>query len=156
MPDFVEIRGLDELSRKLDSFKELKQLIPALEASAEHIEGVVKEYAPDSEANMPAGPGSRWYQRGYGPRWMRKDGSWGGRKTSEVLRAQWSVRSKNRGLTWVIGNRVSYGKYVHGDEQAWFHKQRGWKTIYDVVKEESDTILKFVKDRVDKILAGRI
>lgn len=156
MPDYVEIRGLDELTRRLDSFKDLKKVIPALEAGANHLEGVVKEYAPKSEANKPGGPGSRWYQRGFGPRWARKDGTWGGRKTSEVLRSRWAVQSKNHGLTWIIGNNATYAKYVHGEEQAHFHKDRGWKTIFDVVKQESDTVLNFVKDRVDRILAGQI
>ena len=154
MADRVEIKGMDKLLRKLKSFEDMKKVIPGLEAGANHIEGVVKEYAPKSEANTPGRAGG-WYERGYGPKWLRKDGTWGGRKTSERLREQWAVTSKNRGLTWIIGNSVSYAKYVHGDEQAGFHAARGWKTIYDVARDESDTVLKFVKDRVDKILEGR-
>jgi len=152
MPNSITIKGLDKLTRKLKSFEDMKKVIPALEAGANHIEGVVKEYPDSTEANTPGQ--ARWYERGYGPRWLRKDGSWGGSKTSEVLGKQWAVKSKNKGLTWIIGNPVSYGKYVHGEEQASFHGPRGWKKIEDVAKEESDTILKFVKDRVDKILAG--
>lgn len=156
MPDYVEIRGLDELTRRLDSFKDLKKVIPALEASARHIEGVVKEYAPETAANKEGGPGSRWYQRGFGPKWKVKSGEIHGRKTSETLGRKWTVQSKNHGLTQIIGNNVSYAKYVHGEEQAHFHADRGWKTIFDVVKQESDTVLNFVKDRVDKILSGVI
>ena len=66
MPNSITIKGLDKLTRKLKSFEDMKKVIPALEAGANHIEGVVKEYPDSTEANTPGQ--ARWYERGYGPR----------------------------------------------------------------------------------------
>ena len=46
------------------------------------IENKLTPYPPSSEANRPGGPGSRWYERGYGSRWVTMGGQLRGRKTS--------------------------------------------------------------------------
>jgi hypothetical protein len=148
----VTIKGLPELARKLDNLQDLKQIIPELKASASHIKGTVNVYPPHTIANSP--DQGRWYERGYGSRWQRKDGTVGGRKTSETLGRKWTTKKRDRGLTWIIGNNVSYGEYVQDrGKQAKFHKRRGWKTIQDVAEQEAETVVNFIKAKVDKILA---
>ncbi|MHC4725511.1 MAG: HK97 gp10 family phage protein [Planctomycetota bacterium] len=147
------IKGMDELVRKLDTFAKLKGAKRGLKAGAEHIEGVMKEYAPKSQANVPKAHG-RWYERGWGSKYRRLDGRVTGKKTSEVLRARWSTRSRNAGLTRVVGNNASYAKYVHdAEEQAGFHGDRGWKTDEQVLKSEGDEVLQFIQREVEKELA---
>jgi hypothetical protein len=87
---------------------------------------------------------------------MRKDGSvWKPKKaTSETLGRKWTTKKRDRGLTWIIGNNVCYGEYVQDrGKQAKFHKRRGWKTIQDVAEQEAETVVNFIKAKVDKILA---
>ena len=152
MPEAVTIKGLPELARKLDNLQDLKKLVPALKASASHIKGTVNVYPPATLANSETRP--RWYQRNYGPRWRRKDGTIGGRKTSENLKHKWTTKDRDRGLTWIVGNNVSYGEYVQDrGKQARWHKRNKWKTIQDVAEQEADTVVKFIKAEVDKILA---
>jgi hypothetical protein len=120
------IKGMDELVRKLDTFAKMTGAKRGLKAGARHIEGTIKVYAPKSAANAAKSHG-RWYERGWGTKYKRLDGKVTGKKTSEVLRSKWSTKSRDSGLTQVIGNNASYAPYVHDDEkQAGFHGDRGW------------------------------
>jgi hypothetical protein len=57
-------------------------------------------------------------------------------------------------LTQIIGNNASYAKYVQSaEDQARFHKRRGWKTDEQVLASEGDEVLKFIQHEVDKELA---
>lgn len=153
----TQIKGLPELLRKLDTLASLEGAKRGLKAGALHIKGVVSQYPPATEANNSAM--DRWYQRGYGPRWRRRDGSIGGSKTSEALGRKWAQESRNDGLTQVIGNNTSYGPWVQAAEksgvkgpQAGFHREHGWKTDDDVIDQEGARVLAFVKSEVDKDL----
>jgi len=159
------IKGMDNLLRKLDRVAALKGAKRGLKAGAKHIKDKIKKYPPSTQANSPRGfnsfyslgnrrPNNRWYERGYGPRWARKDGSIGGRKTSEDLINKWGIAERAGGLQQVIGNNASYSIYVHSaDDQARFHGRRGWKTDEQVLDEEGDEVLKFIQHEIDKELS---
>lgn len=152
----VQVRGLNELLRKLDNVQGLRAAVKALRASAVHIKGKVADYPTSTMANQPKTYPGRWYERGFGPKWARKDGSVGGAKSSETLGRKWTTAARNGGLTQVVGNNVSYGPYVQDrDEQNKALAGYGWKTIQDVTEEESDRILRFVKDEIDRALSGQ-
>ena len=147
------IKGMNKLLRKLDTLGKLKGAKRGLKTGAEHIEGTIKEYAPKSAANVPKSHG-RWYERGWGSKYRRLDGVITGKKTSETLRTGWSTKSRNSGLTQVIGTNVSYAPYVQSKEkQARFHKARGWKTDEQVLKSEGEQVLKFIQHEIDRELA---
>jgi hypothetical protein len=152
MPAQIEIEGLDKLLTKLDGLENLQKIKPVLKSGAVHIKGKIAKYPAKTIANSPSNPTGRWYERGFGTKTAT------GRKypTSETLGRKWTVASRDRGLTQVVRNNVSYGPYVQSAEkQAGFHKRRGWKTDQQVAEEESDTVIDNVKNAVDKILEGR-
>lgn len=160
----IRIEGLDRVLKKINTLEELKPIKDALKAGAVHVKGKIAKYPPASEANRRGRSvfygGSisyRWYQRGYGPMWIRRrDGSIAGKKTSETLGRRWTTASRNRGLTWIVGNNVSYGPFVQDkDRQAAFHKVRGWKTTEEVAEEEAKTVLEFIEKEVEKVLEKR-
>ena len=147
----AEIRGLDRLVIKIDNLRSLRAVKAALRASAVHVKGKIARYPQASEANDPSQ--RRWYERNYGPRWRRRDGSIGGRKTSQTLGKRWAISERNQGLTQVIGNNADYAPFVQdADRQAWFHKQRDWPTAQGVLEDETPTILRFIEDYVEKDL----
>ena len=155
MPDAsIRIEGLDKALRKIRSLEDLHGIKAAMKAAAMHIKGKIAKYPPESEANMPrtdaaTGRVLPWYERGYGTRYP----GGGGRKTSQTLGRKWAIGERDSGLTQIVGNNVSYGPFVQDkDRQAAFHKERGWKTVQDVASEESDTVVKFVKEEIDQIL----
>ena len=147
----VTIEGMDKLEKKLTKVKDKKTVRAALKAAGVHIKGKVDQYPPASGANAQKAHGG-WYERGFGSKYRRLDGAITGRKTSETLGRKWTVK-QTRDET-VVGNNVSYGPYVQDeDEQAGFHKARGWKTIQTVASEEADEVVKFVKKAIDEALA---
>lgn len=123
MNDYVEVKGLDEIARRLNA--SLEPIIKAVAfVAATEAQDFISPY-PTQPA--PANP-KRWYERGYGSKWRTKDGSIHGRKTSEVLGRKWSIRPyQNVGA--VLQNTASYAPFVHSaDNQATIHKNTGWKT----------------------------
>lgn len=145
----VEIEGMERVVEKIKTLQDLAPAKAGLKAAGTHIKGVVNRYPPSSDANVPYQ--RRWYERGWGTKWMRRDGSVGGRKTSETLGRKWTIRTADRGLTVIVGNNVSYGPAVQDAEhQADFHAARGWKTIQDVASEESDRVVNFIIDFIEK------
>lgn len=141
----IRIEGLDALQAKLgrDITPEVNGFVTAV---GQDVMGRIAPYPAATEANWPVyhigphtKPGNygRWYERGYGPRWSRKDGSVGGAKRSEMMNRQWSMATPlaNR-MSVVIGNRASYANWVHAAaDQTAFHKRRGWKTDKQAVTE---------------------
>ena len=148
------IKGMNKLLRKLDTVAKLKGAKRGLKAGAVHVRGKISKYPPSTTANSPGNPTGRWYERSYGPRWLRKrKGGIGGRKTSERLDTKWSTKSLNSGLTQVIGNNASYAEFVHdAEEQAKIHGQRGWLTDKEVLDREGPAVLEFIQNEVNKEL----
>jgi len=146
MTTHVEIKGLDKLTAKITRMSELRALDRGLQKGALQIKARIAKYPLETSANKPNG---HWYERGYGPRWK---GGTGGKRTSETLGKKWSVvqRRGGRSLAWLVGNNVSYGKWVQDEDyQASFHKRRGWPTTQMVAKLYSDLVTGFVKKEVD-------
>ena len=150
------IKGMDKLLRKLDTIEKMKGVKRGLKAGALHVKGKIAKYPPSTIANTPGNPTGRWYERGYGPRWLRKrSGTVGGRKTSETLGRRWTIGERNAGFTQVIGNNASYNIYVHSAEkQAKFHGDRGWLTDEQVIEQEGNQVLEFIQNEVEKELEG--
>ena len=154
----VKIDGIDELRRALDGDlrKAIREgaYIIGLEVKRE-----VAEYPVASEANMPRGfvsrGNNRWYERGFGPRWARKDGSIGGSKRSEMLNRSWAIGGQHLGA--VLGSKASYAPAVHHyAEQASFHKRRGWVTDKQAVDRvrASGKMDRIMQQVVKRILKG--
>jgi hypothetical protein len=149
----IKPEGLDKLTAKFKSISDLKFIKAVLRAAGETVKGKIAKYPSATSANQPNDTG-RWYERGYGPKWMTRAGVHG-RATSETLGRRWTTRTEDNGLTVIVGNNASYGPYVQDrDSQASFHTARGWRTIQDVAEEEGPRIIQQVKDEVEKKLAS--
>jgi len=104
----------------------------------------LRAYPPSTDANAPPTP---YYIRGRGT--QTKSGN---RGESERLGTQWYRRVGAASLSTEIGNRASYAKWVHGEEQASFMGPKGWRKLTDVVKEKMSDIVKVYQAWVDKLL----
>lgn len=98
----------------------------------------VAKMAENIVAPYPAAPtpsGDTWYERGYGTKRRRKDGSITGRKTSEMLGRRWTIASRSR-MVVVLMNTASYAIYAHDkEEQSKVMEAIGWKTDADADRE---------------------
>ena len=148
----IDIKGLDKAVAKLVKAGKLKELGGALKAAGLHVQGKINVYPAATEANSPGNPTGKWYERGFGSKWQRKDGSIGGRKTSETLGRKWTVDQPDS-FSVVIGNNVSYGPWVQDPEkQTSFHAEHGWKTTAQVAKEETHAVMDFIRKEIRKVL----
>lgn len=160
MPDvIIRIEGLDRIQDKLKQLEPRRFMTAVMAVCLADIKDDIAAYPPASEANRPrsftSGGVNRWYERGYGSRWARKDGSVGGSPTSEELGRSWTTRVEQHGMRGVVGNKVSYGPFVQDErEQAPFHKDRGWTTIQEVAKRQAPKAIKRIQAAIRKILRG--
>jgi len=152
MPVTVRIHVPPDLKRALDG--DMRKVIQKASIPlTRELHSTVAKYPPATEANQP---NHRWYERGYGPRWSRKDGTVGGRKTSEMLNRSWGIKRLRWGMQ--LGSRASYSPVVHHhEEQASFHKARGWVTDKQAVDKllASGKVDRAVKAAVAWVMKGR-
>jgi len=145
----LEIRGLDELNKQLGKVEAALRLAPILRAAALAIKDKVARYPRSTMANSPMA--RTWYERGFGPKWYRRDGSVGGSRTSETLGRRWTTRASATEAR--VGNNASYAPFVQGrGTQAQFHARRGWRTLEDVGEQEGARIIKRVEQAIARAI----
>lgn len=144
----IELIGIEKVQAALTKFpREIEKYIT--QAGDEvgkrvilNTEGLQK-YPPAGPANSPPYP---YYKRGSGTQTSPNHNT----GSSELLGKQWYVVKK--GLGTEIGNRVSYGKWVHGEEQASFMKPKGWRILREVVDEKIIKITKVYQSWINKLI----
>ena len=150
----VDIKGGDELIRKLGRVTAIGTLRPPMQRSVELIHDDITDY-PE-----PPGPGSfkgfvsdkqrRWFfaalRRGeitvpyvrtgtLGRRWEKK------------------VTASPDGVDGTIGNDTEYAPFVQGSQQAQIHQGR-WETIEQVLEDNEQAIVADFNRAIEKALRG--
>ena len=72
---------------------------------------------------------NRWYQRGYGSRWLRKDGTFGGSNTSQRLQQSWNTEVQRQDeFTASAFTDVTYAPYLLDEEKPRVNwaQSHGW------------------------------
>jgi len=144
------ITGDKELLAKLRKLQDLSFLRPSVEGGAEDILRGLKVYPAKGPANMAIN--RRWYQRKWGSKWRRADGSIGGIPSSEKLQQSWARKTESDTRA-IVGTDTSYAQTVMGPEQAAIFAAIGWNTTDDIVDERSENTLKTIQNAVDRELA---
>ena len=159
MPDAgvtVEIEGLDKLIKKLEKLGQLSKVHSGIRAAGRMLKGLMTKYPPQTAANVPAGPGSSWYQRGKGSWYwrIRDNQKVPGKKKSERLETKWSTKYDKAKFELQTGTNVSYSKFVQGPKgtQAKALKKIGWKGIDVVSKEQTPRIQEMVYQAVKRAI----
>ena len=135
----ITVLNADQVQRILG-----RDLTTDLAAMTKAVAAVIQDrlapYPPATEANSPktgwikGGP-NYWYERGYGPRWIRKDGSYNSAKTSEMMNRQWTIEP-TASTSHILGNRATYARWLHSsEEQVTWAGPRGWVTDRKAVEQ---------------------
>ncbi len=152
MPERIEISGAHELNVILGRLSR-QQLDAVLKKAARKVGEQARAYiSPYPAQPAPANP-DRWYKRGWGSQYRRKDGTVGGQKSSEQLGQRWAVRTQGRGA--IVGNTASYAAFVHSAEkQASVHDRSGWKTDKETIEHIGNTgmVEQFVVAEIESLL----
>jgi hypothetical protein len=149
----IETNGLEAITRKLDALGRPDAFRIPMTQAVQFVHRGVAKYPPSSSANSPKTHGG-WYERGFGTKYRRRDGTITGRQTSETLGRRWTTDVTPSGRLGRIGNNASYAVYVQGEKQARWHKQRGWVNAPEWVEEHSRDIVRFFEAHYQKLLQG--
>ena len=154
----VNVQGLDKVQRMLHKADAKAALIVGLEFGIKELEQKIGKYPPTSEANVPNAQG-RWYQRGEGMKYTRKDGSIRTVLTrGGPLKDKWHKKLfKTGNIRGEVWNDAPYSPFVQGSRreapgQARFHARRGWKSL----PEEGKRIAKEVTQKVIRAFKARM
>lgn len=126
---------------------------------------LVAVYPPEGAWNKNPGTrgDGRWYQRGFGARWMRKGGSIGGSpyfsgiggvNNSQELQKSWQIQKADDAASVFTG--VTYAPYLLDPEQRvnWA-AEHGWKSLDEIADEFApifeDITLKEIDTQIEKI-----
>jgi len=127
---------------------------------------VMEPYAPPTLANSPDNPKRRWYERGYGERWKRKDGSIGGRATSGQMGDRWTRTVEVLGDDEVdatlenIAQNAIKGNYYAIDVQGPTGEQKalfqtiGWKSVDEGLAETEPVLDDLLDTALNEFFAG--
>lgn len=147
----TRVEGLDKWINRLEKAGDMGALKGTMQTATEMLRDEIAPYPKASDANSPTQ--GRWYERGYGPRWRRIDGSVGGRRTSKTLGRRWTTKVTADGKEGQVGNNASYAPFVHHKpKQASFHKRRGWVSDEDAIKKAKPGILQLFKEAIERAL----
>ncbi len=148
MPDehfSIQIEGMDKLVDFANKFpaEVRKNMNAAAKEAASKVllstQGLQK-YPPATDANRPPTP---YYIRGRGTEYAH-----GNAGNSERLGTQWYTKPVGWGGA-EIGNRASYARWVHGEEQARAMANIGWRRLVDVAREKTAAIQKIFEKWID-------
>jgi len=95
---------------------------------------------------------NRWYQRGYGTRWLRNDGSYGGNNTSQRLQQSWQTEvQRTSEFTASAFTDVTYAPYLLDEDKprVRWSESHGWQSLDEIQEQYEPRFEKLVLDEVD-------
>ncbi len=95
---------------------------------------------------------NRWYQRGYGSRWLRKDGTFGGSNTSQRLQQSWNTEvQRTDEFTASAFTDVTYAPYLLDEEKPRVNwaQSHGWQSLDEIQEDYAPRFERAVLDEVD-------
>ena len=126
----VTIQGFDELRRRLSDPQIRGFAEDAMEQACALVVYGVKKYPPRP-------PWSTYQRTGHLLDSWDHQVKWNGR---ELIGTVLSEAAK-----------APYGPYVQGEQQTWFHKRTGWRTLPDAAKQEMKAIEAFFTDALKRM-----
>lgn len=119
---------------------ELKDL-----AAAYPVEGAWNK-APGTRGN------NRWYQRQFGTRWKRADGTLGGINNSQRLQKSWQTEIQRRDeFSAAAFTDVTYAPFLLDDtKRVHWANSHGWQTLDEIEEEYTPRFEKIILDEIDK------
>lgn len=170
MSDYIklEVTGEDKLIQAIERYPQQAQtyLAQAGDEVAKRVilsETGMQKYPGATVANQPGRTKTvningreatfriGYYIRGRGWQAPARGGGYRSRGDSQRLGTQWKVKRSGAYGT-EIGNRSSYAKWVHGEEQAGFMGPKGWRKLSNTVREKLAQITAVYQEWIDRLL----
>jgi hypothetical protein len=103
--------------------------------------------------NRPPGTrgDNRWYQRQFGPRWLRANGTLNGKNTSQRLQKSWKVAVSKDSKVGSVFTGVTYAPFLlDPDRRVSWARGHGWKTTTEITDEYADRFSEMALQEIDK------
>lgn len=157
----IEIEGMEEAIKALEKMGNLEPVKAAIKAGGKYLKGKIAKYPPRKKVTIDEIGGwaserqRRWffaalregkievpYRRGISP-------------GTERLGQKWTEQVRDGGFTVVVGNNVSYARFVQKPgEQTRMMQRIGWKTTVQVADEEARKLQSDVKKAIMKAVGA--
>jgi hypothetical protein len=118
------------------------------------LKDLASAYPVEGRWNKPPGTNgdNRWYQRNFGARWKRKNGTLGGRNTSEKLQKNWGVEVKSE-LVASAFTEVSYAPFLlDPDKRVSWAAVHGWQSTDEIAEDYAPRFEEIALEEVDENL----
>lgn len=148
-PYSVTIEGLDELLKRLDILRPLKD---GMKAASIYFVKKVKKYPKASGRPQPfkSDKSRRWFFAN-----LREGKINVPYERTMALRNRWTYSVSENGEQSVIGNNTPYAEYVQGrEDQAAYHKGT-WETAEDTLDAEKDNLTEYIAIPIRDYLNGK-
>ena len=152
-----EVKGAEELIRKLGSVATMRTLLPAMRRSVFRVHKDIATYP-----EPPASGSFKGFVRDKQRRWffaaLRRGDITVPYVRTGTLGRRWTtnVAASLDGLVGTIGNNTDYGPFVQSTgQQAQIHRGR-WETIDKVLADNKQAIERDFKREIDRALAGTL
>ena len=122
-----------------------------LTRASEELKKIMAIYPPPGIWNRPPGTrgDNRWYERGYGSRYMRANGSVGGKKTSQQLDKSWVSKADTDSAN--VYTEVTYAPFLlDPDQRVNWANAHGWVSVDKTVEQFENRFTEIVLDEIDK------
>lgn len=114
----------------------------------------------------PAGPWNRepgvnnskhWYQRKFGSRWRKMDGTIGGNNTSQDLQVSWRHEINADAYSASVFTDVTYAPYLYDPEQrVHWAASHGWEDTNEIADNFMPRFEELVSDEIDAQIERQI
>lgn len=164
----IEIRGVDELIRKLGKIEGVKILEAPMQRSVDRLQRDLADY--DAVPKMKPGEWAAWVNNHSpekarqirGAYWAKVNRTKGGKKRKAAkhpgrtgtLGKRWKtrIRKSGQGLTGTVGNNTKYAPFVQSQKfQARLHQKR-WKTDQQAAYNNRNAIVADFEQEIRRAL----
>jgi hypothetical protein len=119
-----------------------------------------RAYPPEGIWNRAPGTKGNnvWYQRQFGTRYMRKNGTFGGKNTSQKLQKNWFTEiQKEDEFSASVYTEVTYAPYLYDPAQrVGWAASHGWQTVDEIADNYAPRFVEIVSDEIDAQIAKPI
>lgn len=112
-----------------------------------------RAYPPEGPWNFAPGVGKYgWYQRHFGPRRLRKDGSTWGKNTSQKLQKSWKTDIQREDIYSArVYTKVTYAPFLmDAKRRAHWAKSHGWQTTQEIADDYTDRFEEIILEAIDE------
>lgn len=123
-----------------------------LTKAGNELKKIMAIYPPAGIWNRPPGSrgDNRWYERGYGSRWLRRDGSLGGTNNSQQFDRSW-VSEKRDEFSQSVNTSVTYAPFlIDPNQRVNWAVSHGWVSVDKTAEEFTPEFEKIILDELDK------